>query len=381
MTRILLAAAGAAALLVLPAAAAPSFALTIFVSNEKDNTVTVIDGETLEIKKTIKTSRRPRGIMLSPDYKELFVAAGDGDIMDVIDTGTLEVTRQLESGPDPELMAVDSKGKVIYIANEDDSLVTIMDIKSGEVLGEVPVGVEPEGMTVSADDRYTVATSESTSMAHIIDNATMKLVGNILVDSRPREAKFSPDGKELWVSSEIGGTISVIDTTNWDDPKSWKVVKEIGFEVPGVRPEQLQPVGMDFTKDGKLLFVPLGPSNRVGGRRHSQQGGQDLHSRGSAALAWRVRPRWHEILRRQRAHQRHDHHRRGDAGGREVRAGRPAALGSCCYSVTLSEGCIAGRKSMRVTTFKHLEHSRRAPVAYKEALVVSNNRVTPRQVS
>ena len=161
-------------------------------------------------------------------------------------------------------MAVDSKGKVIYIANEDDSLVTIMDIKSGEVLGEVPVGVEPEGMTVSADDRYTVATSESTSMAHIIDNATMKLVGNILVDSRPREAKFSPDGKELWVSSEIGGTISVIDTTNWDDPKSWKVVKEIGFEVPGVRPEQLQPVGMDFTKDGKLLFVPLGPSNRVG---------------------------------------------------------------------------------------------------------------------
>ena len=34
--------------------------------------------------------------------------------------------------------------------------------------------------------------------------------------------------------------------------------------MPGVRPEQLQPVGMDFTKDGKLLFVPLGPSNRVG---------------------------------------------------------------------------------------------------------------------
>ena len=104
-----------------------------------------------------------------------------------------------------------------------------MDIKSGEVLGEVPVGVEPEGMTVSADDRYTVATSESTSMAHVIDNATMKLVGNILVDSRPREAKFSPDGKELWVSSEIGGTISVIDVSNWEDPKSWKVVKEIGY--------------------------------------------------------------------------------------------------------------------------------------------------------
>jgi YVTN family beta-propeller protein len=100
-------------------------------------------------------------------------------------------------------------------------------------------------------------------MAHIIDNATMKLVGNILVDSRPREAKFTADKKELWVSSEIGGTISVIDTSDWDNPKNWKIVKKIGFEVPGVRPEQLQPVGMDFSKDGKLLFAPLGPSNRV----------------------------------------------------------------------------------------------------------------------
>jgi len=41
------------------------------------------------------------------------------------------------------------------------------------------------------------------------------------------------------------------------------VKEKISFEVPGVRPEQLQPVGMDFTKDGKLMFIPLGPSNRV----------------------------------------------------------------------------------------------------------------------
>src|SRR5215471_7897157 len=120
--------------------AAPCHADTIFISNEKDNTVTVVDAATLQVIDTIKVSRRPRGIILSPDFKELFVAAGDGDTMDVIDTNTLKKTRELDSGPDPELMAVDSKGKNIYIANEDDSLVTIMDIKSGDVIGEVPVG-------------------------------------------------------------------------------------------------------------------------------------------------------------------------------------------------------------------------------------------------
>src|SRR3977135_3266510 len=134
MYRMIPAALCATALLLLTA---PAYAETIFVSNEKDNTITVVDGKTLQVIKTIKVSRRPRGVVLSPDFKELFVAAGDGDIMDVIDTKTLEKSRELESGPDPELMAIDPDGKKIYIANEDDSLVTIMDIKSGDVLGEV----------------------------------------------------------------------------------------------------------------------------------------------------------------------------------------------------------------------------------------------------
>ncbi len=112
-------------------------------------------------------------------------------------------------------------------------------------------------MGVSPDGRFTVATSESTSMAHVIDNATMKLIANVLVDSRPREAKFTHDGKELWVSSEVGGTVSIVD------PATWKVAKKITFDVPGVRPEQLQPVGIDFTADGKFAFVALGPANRV----------------------------------------------------------------------------------------------------------------------
>jgi YVTN family beta-propeller protein len=62
-------------------ASSPALALQIYVSNEKDNTVTVIDGTTLQVLKTIPTARRPRGIIASPDGKEVYVAARDGDIM------------------------------------------------------------------------------------------------------------------------------------------------------------------------------------------------------------------------------------------------------------------------------------------------------------
>ena len=64
-----------AAALALPAM--PAFAVSIFISNERDNTVTVVDGDTLEIVKTIEVGQRPRGITIAPDHKEVYVCLGD----------------------------------------------------------------------------------------------------------------------------------------------------------------------------------------------------------------------------------------------------------------------------------------------------------------
>ena len=60
---------------ILALGATPSHAARIFVSNERDNTVTVIDLDTLETLATIKTGERPRGIITTPDHKEVLVCA------------------------------------------------------------------------------------------------------------------------------------------------------------------------------------------------------------------------------------------------------------------------------------------------------------------
>jgi YVTN family beta-propeller protein len=163
------------AALMLLSAILQSPAASLFVSNERDNTVTVLDSVTLKAIKTIPVGRRPRGIVVTPDHKEVLVCAGDDDRIDVIDTEKLQVTRHLDSGADPELLDVDPKGERVYIANEDDALMTVMDLKTGEVLAQVPVGVEPEGMRISADSRITVITSESTSMAKSLSPRTQEV--------------------------------------------------------------------------------------------------------------------------------------------------------------------------------------------------------------
>src|ERR1700681_262406 len=54
--------------------AAPAHAFTAYVSNEKGNTVTVIDTEKFEAVRTIKVGQRPRGIEVTRDGKFVLVA-------------------------------------------------------------------------------------------------------------------------------------------------------------------------------------------------------------------------------------------------------------------------------------------------------------------
>jgi len=123
--------------------AAPASAFVAYVSNEKGNTVTVIDTDSWTVTKTIKVGQRPRGIEFSRDGKFVMVAVGDDDTIQMIDTKTLEIVDTLPSGPDPELFTQDAAGKTLYVANENDNTVTVIDLEKRARIGDIQVGVEP----------------------------------------------------------------------------------------------------------------------------------------------------------------------------------------------------------------------------------------------
>lgn len=244
--------------LLLTGTSVQTFAYSIYVSNEKDNTISVIDGESLEVTDTIDVGQRPRGIVLSNDGTLLYMCTSDDNHVEVMDVETQEILHTLPSGPDPELMALSPDGRYLYIANEDDNLVTVVDVIERLKVTEIPVGIEPEGIGLSPDGKWLVNTSETTNMAHFINTETLEIEANVLVDTRPRVAQFTEDGNEVWVSAEIGGTVAVIDTATKE------IKTRITFEVRGLPPETIQPVGIKLSTDGtNKAYIALGPSARV----------------------------------------------------------------------------------------------------------------------
>ena len=92
---------------------------------------------------------------------------------------------------------------------------------------------------------------------HVIDLEADAVVADILVDTRPRRFALTPDGRELWVSAELAGIVDIIDT------ETLTLVGDIAFLPTGFRPEQVTPVDLLITADGKRAYVALGRANHV----------------------------------------------------------------------------------------------------------------------
>lgn len=229
---------------------------TAYVSSEKDEAITLIDAKTLAVKGTIPTCKRGRHVQLMPDGK-LMVACTDSNAADVIDPASGKSVRRIPLGEEPEAFDISPDGKTIYVSNEDEGETSFIDAASGKKLKSVKVGKEPEGVKVTADGKTLYVTSEVASLVHVIDVASAKVVKNIKVGKRPRRMAITPDGKELWVTNELDASVSIVNTADHS------VSSTLKFQVKGARAEDITPVGITMTRDGKRAFVALGRANHV----------------------------------------------------------------------------------------------------------------------
>jgi len=143
----------------------------IYVSNERSDNVTVINGATREVVATIAVGKRPRGIHLSPDGKTVYVAVSgtppepppkldangnpifqkghddddddknadkSADGIAVVDVAQRKLTGKLPAGSDPEQFAVSSDGTRLFISNEDVATASVLNIASGKVEKSFP---------------------------------------------------------------------------------------------------------------------------------------------------------------------------------------------------------------------------------------------------
>src|SRR5215510_11084128 len=147
-------------------------AVTVYVTNEASGDLSVIDAAKNEVIATLSLGKRPRGIQITPDRKNIFVAlsgspiAGPGvdedslpppdksaDGIGIVDVDRNAFLRLMPVGSDPEQIAISRDGGKLYVANEDAGVASVVDARSGQIVKTLPVGKEPEGVGISPDGK------------------------------------------------------------------------------------------------------------------------------------------------------------------------------------------------------------------------------------
>ena len=244
-----------------------------YVTNEDGESVSVIDTDKAEVIATVNVGKRPRGLKLSRDGKELYVAVSGlpkcppsvpdeecaklkrdltADGIAVIDTATLKLSRLLKSGSDPEQFDVSHDGRRLFIANEDSGTLTVLNIASGVIEKSVPVGKEPEGVRVTPDGRWIAVTSEEGNAVFLVDAKSLTVAKSVSVGKRPRDLAFTADGRTAYVSGEFDSSLY---TTTLPDMTSATQVLQLRKEA--------RPMGVILDAPHKRLFVSTGRGGTV----------------------------------------------------------------------------------------------------------------------
>jgi YVTN family beta-propeller protein len=184
----------------------------VYVANTGSNTVSVLGTDTNKVASTIALPRgsKPIGVALSPNGRFLYTADGGANRVSVVDTQSRRVVATVRVGTQPLSVAAAPDGKTIYVANSGSGDVSVIDARTNRVVRGIPVGRFLSGVAVTPDGASVYVTDELSGVT-VID-ARNGTVAASLKDPSPFAVAMSPDGDRAYVASLGPGTVAAIDT-------------------------------------------------------------------------------------------------------------------------------------------------------------------------
>ncbi|HTA24272.1 MAG TPA: YncE family protein [Terriglobales bacterium] len=201
-----------------------------FISNGRENTVTIFDLKTLKAITKVKAGENPDAILYDPATKRVFAFNGRSHDATAIDAvaGTVLGTIKLEGKP--EFAVSDAKGE-IFVNIEDKSQIDAIDPAKLEVKASWPLAPceEPSGLAIDRKNRRLFAGCDNKMMA-VVDADTGKVIATPPIGEGV-DANAFDHGTGLAFASCGEGVLTVVHE---DSPAKFSVVGNVPTQ-PGAR--------------------------------------------------------------------------------------------------------------------------------------------------
>jgi YVTN family beta-propeller protein len=228
-------------------AAGPAAGATLYITNTKGESASIIDTDTFDVVGTIQLGQgKPNRIVFHPDGKTAWVVYDKSHDLGVIDAESKKLVRRLKIGGNPyndlKEQKIDGRvevstwpahaifsrdGKLLYVSGETAGDVTVIDVAQRKVVGRVVHGGgDAMGLALPVDGKTLYAAAGENKTIVKIDTATNQTVGEIPLPGIVHEATLTLDGKYLYTTLRKSNKIAVVSLA---DEKVVKVIPQKGY--------------------------------------------------------------------------------------------------------------------------------------------------------
>ena len=201
----------------------------IFVANEDDNMVTVVDYEKREIIKEIPVGVEPEGMALSPDGQTLVNTSETTNMAHFIDTQTLEIKANILVDARPRVAQFTKDGNFVWVSSEIGGTISIIDPKKFEIIKKIKFkipglskeSIQPVGIRLDNKRQLAYVALGPANRVAIINMKTFEVEKYILTGQRVWNLIINSNGTRLYTTNGVSNDISVIDI------EKRKVIKSI----------------------------------------------------------------------------------------------------------------------------------------------------------
>ncbi|MCU1677053.1 MAG: beta-propeller repeat protein [Frankiales bacterium] len=215
----------------LPQHVVPSYDLkTLWVTNDKSNSLTAIDPTTGKPSRTVPVDD-PYNLYFSPDGRFAMVMAEALQRIDFRDPRTMAIKHRLFvscKGVDHGDFTAD--GRLFVASCEFVGKMVVVDVQKQRVTGYIDVGRGnmPQDVKLSPDGTTFYVADMRANGVWVIDAKTLKLRGRIPTGKGAHGITVSRDSKSLYVSNRDEGSVSVIDLASRKVRTKWLLPKSSG---------------------------------------------------------------------------------------------------------------------------------------------------------
>jgi YVTN family beta-propeller protein len=213
--------------------------------------IAAVDLSSFKEVKSLSSARLPAWATRRPGTNEIWISNEGEGVVTVLDTHLWRISCQVRTGGGPSDVAFTDSGRHAWVTNEKDENISLIDAEARRKICDIRIGKVPQGIAVSEGGNQLLVANFGSNSVSVIDTAARKELAQIAVGRGPVDVVTlgREDRERAWATCFGEGAVSVLAINRGE---------EIQRIVTGGKPQ-----GLEIHPHGQRVYAAVRDLNEI----------------------------------------------------------------------------------------------------------------------